>query len=88
MIMSRTTTTQIGDMIGQLLLDHRHEVNAAYNKLDGELTISVPIKIKGNVAEIGIRFSTGKVEDGGKIYINQEPLPLQTNEPEQQGEEG
>jgi len=72
MIMTKGHIQAISTLVADLLHDYANEIDRAYLKAEGKLTISTSIKLKGDMAEVGIAFSQGKVKDGGKINLQGE----------------
>jgi len=75
-IMTKPHTTAIGNLVADLLHDYATEIDRAYLKNEGRLTISLSIKLRGDMADVGLSFTQGKVKDGGKIHLGQEELKV------------
>lgn len=71
-IMTKPHITSISTLLSDLLHDYATEIDRAYLKAEGKLTISTSIKLRGDMAEVGIAFSQGKIKDGGKINLQGE----------------
>ena len=66
-------------IISGLLDDYQTEIEVAFEKM-GELSISLPVKIKdgpkGNEVIVGISFFTGKIKEDVKIVVDEKQLNL------------